>query len=82
MQGRKADKLFKGYESKVDEQLRINRKGFVASMTSVTNQNERRKSHYSLPLLSTIPRVYFKETFHLENPRIFDVVSERSTVVP
>jgi len=31
--------------------------------------------------LSTIPNVYFDESFHLENPRTFDVVSERSEVV-
>ena len=31
--------------------------------------------------LSTIPNVYFEEDFRLENPRIFDVVSERSEIV-
>jgi vacuolar protein sorting-associated protein 54 len=31
--------------------------------------------------LSTIPNVYFEETFRLENPRTFDIVSERSEVV-
>ncbi|KAL4967168.1 vacuolar protein sorting-associated protein 54 [Aspergillus stella-maris] len=31
--------------------------------------------------LSTIPPVYFEDDFHLENPRTFDVVSERSEVV-
>ena len=31
--------------------------------------------------LSTIPQVYFDENFHLENPRTFDIVSERSEVV-
>lgn len=31
--------------------------------------------------LSTIPNVYFDDNFHLENPRTFDVVSERSEVV-
>ncbi|KAF2208372.1 hypothetical protein CERZMDRAFT_70902 [Cercospora zeae-maydis SCOH1-5] len=31
--------------------------------------------------LSTIPHVYFDEDFHLENPRTFDVVSERSEIV-
>lgn len=31
--------------------------------------------------LSTIPDVYFQEDFHLENPRTFDVVSERSEVI-
>ncbi|KAL2269730.1 hypothetical protein VTJ83DRAFT_1914 [Remersonia thermophila] len=33
------------------------------------------------PPLSTIPQVYFDPDFRLENPRIFDVVSERSEVV-
>ncbi|KAK4219327.1 Vps54-like protein-domain-containing protein [Rhypophila decipiens] len=33
------------------------------------------------PPLSTIPTVYFDENFHLENPRTFDVVSERSEVI-
>ncbi|KAK4179494.1 putative vacuolar protein sorting-associated protein 54 [Triangularia setosa] len=33
------------------------------------------------PPLSTVPAVYFEEDFHLENPRTFDVVSERSEVV-
>ncbi len=32
--------------------------------------------------MSTIPTVYFDEDFHLENPRTFDIVSERSEVVP
>jgi len=31
--------------------------------------------------LSTIPTVYLEENFHLENPRTFDIVSERSEVV-
>ena len=31
--------------------------------------------------LSTIPSVYFAPDFHLENPRTFDIVSERSEIV-
>lgn len=31
--------------------------------------------------LSTIPNVYFEEEFRLENPRTFDVVSERAEIV-
>ncbi|KMU83069.1 hypothetical protein CIHG_00851 [Coccidioides immitis H538.4] len=31
--------------------------------------------------LSTIPKVYFDENFQLENPRTFDIVSERSEVI-
>jgi len=41
----------------------------------------RRDPHAPTPL-STIPAVYFEENFELENPRIFDVVSERSDVLP
>ncbi|RFU35253.1 hypothetical protein B7463_g1084, partial [Scytalidium lignicola] len=40
----------------------------------------RRAAHTPTPL-STIPNVYFDEDFHLENPRTFDVVSERSEVI-
>lgn len=40
----------------------------------------RRAVHAPTPL-STIPNVYFEADFHLENPRTFDVVSERSEVV-
>lgn len=40
----------------------------------------KRNVHAVTPL-STIPNVYFEENFHLENPRTFDIVSERSEVV-
>ncbi|KAL2887796.1 Vacuolar protein sorting-associated protein 54, chloroplastic [Ceratocystis lukuohia] len=41
-----------------------------------------RRAHHQGPSpLSTIPGVYFEEDFHLENPRTFDVVSERSEVI-
>lgn len=40
----------------------------------------KRNTHVLTPL-STIPNVYFEENFHLENPRTFDIVSERSEVV-
>ena len=39
-----------------------------------------RRVHPVTPL-STIPEVYFDQDFHLENPRTFDIVSERSEVV-
>ncbi|KAI9667056.1 MAG: hypothetical protein M1831_001233 [Alyxoria varia] len=32
--------------------------------------------------LSSIPKVYFEENFRLENPRIFDVVSEYADIIP
>ncbi|KAJ2990662.1 hypothetical protein NUW58_g2837 [Xylaria curta] len=41
-----------------------------------------RKQTHGPPPLSTIPNVYFDEDFHLENPRTFDIVSEKSEVVP
>lgn len=31
--------------------------------------------------LTTVPNVYFEPDFHLENPRTFDIVSERSEIV-
>lgn len=31
--------------------------------------------------LATIPPLYFEEDFHLENPRTFDVVSEKSEII-
>ena len=31
--------------------------------------------------LSTVPQVYFDPDFHLENPRTFDIVSEKSEIV-
>ncbi|PTU21141.1 hypothetical protein P175DRAFT_0459365 [Aspergillus ochraceoroseus IBT 24754] len=49
------------------------------------SQGRRRSSHrgrgHAVSPLSTIPPVYFEDDFHLENPRTFDVVSERSEVV-
>lgn len=40
-----------------------------------------RRGSLAMTPLSTVPAVYFEENFHLENPRTFDVVSERSDVV-
>lgn len=40
-----------------------------------------RRNRNEPPPLSTIPSVYFDENFHLENPRTFDVVSERAEIV-
>ncbi|KAF3932869.1 hypothetical protein ABW19_dt0210539 [Dactylella cylindrospora] len=40
-----------------------------------------RKQSVAIPPLSTVPQIYFDENFHLENPRTFDVVSERSHVI-
>ncbi|KAK0626622.1 Vps54-like protein-domain-containing protein [Immersiella caudata] len=46
-----------------------------------SSSNFRRAAAHGPPPLSTIPTVYFDDDFHLENPRTFDVVSERSEVV-
>lgn len=54
------------------------------SDSPVKSYEDSRKSgghHYDPPQLSTIPDIYFDEDFHLQNPRTFDVVSERSDVV-
>ncbi|TGJ79368.1 hypothetical protein E0Z10_g9385 [Xylaria hypoxylon] len=40
-----------------------------------------RKQAQGPPPLSTIPTVYFDDDFHLENPRTFDIVSEKSEIV-
>ncbi|KXX78752.1 Vacuolar protein sorting-associated protein 54 [Madurella mycetomatis] len=61
----------------------------VASLSSIETATTARRSSSRTrkgpaqgpPPLSTIPPVYFDEDFRLENPRIFDVVSERSEVV-
>lgn len=39
------------------------------------------KSRLTVAPLSSIPTVYFDENFHLENPRTFDVVSEKSEII-
>lgn len=69
------------------------RKMSVSSISSVTptetapspvrrSSSNFRRSNQGPPPLSTIPSVYFDESFHLENPRTFDIVSERAEIVP
>jgi len=43
--------------------------------------NASRRAPLAPTPLSTIPNVYFEENFQLENPRTFDIVSERSEIV-
>ncbi|KAK3686787.1 hypothetical protein LTR37_019466 [Vermiconidia calcicola] len=45
-----------------------------------SSANPKRNRNEPTPL-SIIPNVYFDENFHLENPRTFDVVSERAEIV-
>lgn len=40
-----------------------------------------RRGALSITPISTIPNVYFEQEFRLENPRTFDIVSERSEIV-
>ncbi|EFX02605.1 garp complex component [Grosmannia clavigera kw1407] len=71
---------------------RPSRRLSVSSISSVTlaeapspskrNPSNSRRGVQGPPPLSTIPNVYFDDDFHLENPRTFDIVSERSEVVP
>ncbi|RGP77725.1 hypothetical protein FLONG3_4114 [Fusarium longipes] len=71
---------------------RPTRKGSTASLSSMNSNDGHspvrrpsagfiRRSTHGPPPLSTIPTVYFDEEFHLENPRTFDIVSERSEVI-
>ncbi|KAL7274964.1 hypothetical protein RUND412_002118 [Rhizina undulata] len=46
-----------------------------------TSRKRGRRGSIAVTPLSTVPAVYFDENFHLENPRTFDVVSERSDVI-
>jgi len=52
----------------------------TASPRRRSSATNRRNRNEPTPL-STIPPVYFDEDFHLENPRTFDVVSERAEIV-
>ncbi|KAI4122831.1 MAG: hypothetical protein LQ347_006371, partial [Umbilicaria vellea] len=46
-----------------------------------TSGGPSRRAGFAVTPLSTIPNVYFEQDFHLENPRTFDIVSERSEIV-
>ncbi|KFH47619.1 Vacuolar protein sorting-associated protein-like protein [Hapsidospora chrysogenum ATCC 11550] len=71
---------------------RMTRSGSSASLSSInsieahspgrrSSSGFSRKATQGPPPLSTIPNVYFDDDFHLENPRTFDIVSERSEVI-
>ncbi|KAI6244712.1 Vacuolar protein sorting-associated protein 54 [Erysiphe necator] len=61
----------------------------ISRPPSISNSNESprkrsaaaRRAALATAPLTTIPYVFFEEEFHLENPRTFDVVSERSELV-
>ncbi|KAI9767033.1 MAG: hypothetical protein M1840_005992 [Geoglossum simile] len=69
----------------------LSRSGFALGLAASATASPRSKvrqsgtlgkrgQHAATPL-STIPSIYFEQDFRLENPRTFDVVSERSDVV-
>ncbi|KAI5200354.1 Vps54-domain-containing protein [Aureobasidium subglaciale] len=68
----------------------LSRHNSNASLLSPTDppQLRRRSSAYARrrpnepTRLSTIPNVYFDDNFQLENPRTFDIVSERAEIAP
>ena len=49
--------------------------------TAARSRHGSRRAPLAPTPLSTIPNVYFEDNFHLENPRTFDIVSERSEIV-
>ncbi|KAF5551657.1 hypothetical protein FMEXI_3223 [Fusarium mexicanum] len=62
--------------------------GLITSPSSISHEfsgterggNFDRKLRHEVPSLATVPDVYFDQNFHLENPRIFRVVSEHSEI--
>ncbi|KAL1863937.1 hypothetical protein VTK73DRAFT_6337 [Phialemonium thermophilum] len=61
---------------------------FSPTETEASRPSPRRSAEYArgatpcLPPLTAVPAVYFDADFRLQNPRTFDVVTERSEVVP
>jgi len=89
----RSDNFLKGDNNfgSAGKQRQSTQKGSIASMTSMNNPVERlfqqsgswsRRGNCGPPPLSVIPSVYFEEDFHLENPRTFSIVSERSHIIP
>jgi vacuolar protein sorting-associated protein 54 len=78
------DNNFQEYpaSSHLEGHLDFAAKEHFASRKKVAVRKELPKSCYDPPPLSAIPKVYFSADFRLENPRTFDIVIERSDVVP
>jgi len=55
--------------------------GNISSANSSPKRRRARRGSLAVTPLSTVPTIYFDENFQLENPRTFDVVSERSDVI-
>jgi vacuolar protein sorting-associated protein 54 len=55
--------------------------GTPFSMGPLKRRTSGQRRQHAVTPLSTIPPVYLEDDFHLENPRTFDIVSERSEIV-
>ena len=55
--------------------------GTPLSMPPTKRRTSGQRRQHAVTPLSTIPPVYLEDDFHLENPRTFDIVSERSEIV-
>ncbi|KAI5780904.1 Vps54-like protein-domain-containing protein [Geopyxis carbonaria] len=53
----------------------------MSKTASMRKGSRGRRGSIAVTPLASVPSVYFDENFHLENPRTFDVVSERSEVI-
>ena len=54
--------------------------GFPRTKSRVMG-NSPRRGRLPVTSISTVPNVYFEQNFRLENPRTFDIVSERSEII-
>ncbi|KAH6686361.1 vacuolar protein sorting-associated protein [Plectosphaerella plurivora] len=91
--GSKPDDATETDEGRLRPGSRSGRRPSITSLNSLTSSmdasgslrrtstSQRGRASQGPPPLATIPNVYFDDDFHLENPRTFDVVSERSEVV-
>lgn len=88
-----SDSLLKGNAGFGSADAQSTSKGSITSITSTDRPFKRpihrrgggslsRRSNYAPPQLSVIPSIYHDEDFHLENPRTFHVVTERSDIIP
>ena len=80
--------LNQGAHKRQGSSMSIGRSEHTPGSPTETPQPKRRGSNgpsRRTPLqttpISTIPNVYFEQDFHLENPRTFDIVSERSEII-
>ncbi|KAF2467935.1 Vps54-domain-containing protein [Lindgomyces ingoldianus] len=78
-----ADALERGFQAGSPAPPRLSTSGLspVSSPQAKRRSSGSKRALPTITPLSTIPNVYFDENFHLENPRTFDIVSERSEVV-